>query len=284
MYSDRIHMTKEEQKSVMLNILCEFAAYCENHNLRYFLDAGTLLGAVRHKGYIPWDDDIDVNMPIEDYDKFINLTKEDNGYISEHLIVKYPEDTIYPFLKIEDDRTILVEFPEKYPMEVGIYIDVFPKVGIKDDGFESKIVCALSSLYGYMQWFNKFSIYAWKIKGNFIKKIIAAIGRTVINDPNIPVRRQKRLIDKYVKKNPLSKCKYVTTLTNGEFHKRADKHYFDDYLMMPFENIEFRVPIGYKEYLSCLYGDNYMQLPPIENRVAHDTVIFWKNDRSKISF
>lgn len=275
--SSRVTMTRDEQKEVMLNILFEFAQYCEKHNLRYFLDAGTLLGAVRHKGYIPWDDDVDVNMPMEDYDKFIALTRENDGHLNKHLVVKYPEDTIYPFLKIEDDRTILVEFPDKNPMEVGVYMDVFPKVGIKDDGVATKMVCTLSALCGYIQWFNKFSIYAWKTKGNRVQKIIAALGRVLIKDSNIPVRWQNRLIHRNIDKNPLAKCKYVTTLTNGEFVKRADKHCFDDYLMMTFENKKFRVPVGYKEYLPCLYGAMYMQLPPVEKRRVHNTIIFWKS-------
>ena len=76
--------------------------------------------------------------------------------------------------------------------------------------------------------------------------------------------------------HPLKKCKYVTTLTNGEFNKRCDKTCFEQYIMMDFENQKFRAPQKYKEYLSCLYSETYMELPPIEKRVSHDTTIFWK--------
>ena len=75
--NNRRPMTLDEQKKVMLNILVEFAKFCDEHNLRYYLDAGTLIGAVRHKGFIPWDDDIDVNMPQKDYDKFIEEYDEE---------------------------------------------------------------------------------------------------------------------------------------------------------------------------------------------------------------
>ena len=74
---NRKPMTLDEQKKVMLNILVEFAKFCDEHNLMYYLDAGTLIGAVRHKGFIPWDDDIDVNMPQKDYDKFIEEYDEE---------------------------------------------------------------------------------------------------------------------------------------------------------------------------------------------------------------
>lgn len=277
MSNDRVSMTRDEQKKVMLNILLEFAEYCEKKELRYFLDAGTLLGAIRHKGYIPWDDDVDVNMPIEDYDKFIQLTKKNKGHISEHLRVEYPEETIYPFLKISDDRTILVEFPRKYPMEVGVYIDVFPKVGLSNNKFEAKCLCSICAFLGNLHWFGKFSIYAWKNSDNNIKKCIAAIGRKVIKNPNFFIGIQSELIHKNIKNHPLKKCKYVTTLTNGEFNKRCDKNCFEQYVMMDFENQKFKVPRKYNEYLSCLYSETYMELPPVEKRISHDTIIFWKS-------
>ena len=277
MSNERISMIGEEQKLVMLRILKNFANFCEKNNLSYFIDAGTLLGAVRHKGYIPWDDDIDVNMPIEDYDKFIQITKNNNGFLREHIRVQYSEETIYPFLKISDDRTILVEFPEKYPMEVEVYIDVFPKVGIVDDGIKTKILCSVCSFLGNLHWFSKFSIYAWKKDKSRIKRFIAALGRKMILNPNIFIKIQSKLIHKNVKKNPLKKCKYVTTLTNGEFNKRCDKTFFDQYIMLDFENQKFKAPKNYKGYLPCLYSDTYMKLPPIEKRITHNTIIFWKS-------
>lgn len=277
-------MTQQEQKEVMLNILNTFARFCEQNGLSYFLDAGTLLGAVRHKGYIPWDDDIDVNMPRKDYDQFIQIVKNKNGYIYNNLKVEFPEDTIYPFLKISDDRTILVEFPDKNPMEVGVYIDVFSKDGILNDSLRQRILCKISELYGLFLWFNKFSIYAWKNKGGPLKKCIALLGRILIKDPNLPLRLQNKLIQKNLKRHPLDQCEYVTTLTNGEFHKKAPKECFDDYEMMEFEGKKFRVPIGYDIYLRCLYPGDYMQLPPENKRIKHDTIIYWKSKEDKQMF
>lgn len=274
-------MTGEEQKLVMLNILFRFADFCERNGLAYFLDAGTLLGAVRHKGYIPWDDDIDVNMPYEDYVKFIAMTKEKKGYMEDHLLVEYPTDTIYPFLKISDVRTILVEFPNKYPMEVGVYIDIFPKVGIANDSTSTKLVCKTSYFLHLCQWFNKFSIYAWKNNGNWGKKIIAAVGRKLIVKPNIPVKLQERFISQYARRHPLNQCKYVTTLTNGEYVNRCPKEVFADYIYLDFENKKFRAPKDYNTYLPCLYGASFMQLPPKEKRRVHNTIVYFKNREGK---
>jgi len=140
----RTPMSLEEHKKVMLDLLIEFANFCDNNNLMYYLDAGTLIGAVRHKGYIPWDDDIDLNMPQKDYDRFVEIVRSNNNHISDNIVVEFPDTTIYPYLKVSDNRTILVEFPDKNPMEVGIYMDIFPKYGIKDKSFKSKVVCKIS--------------------------------------------------------------------------------------------------------------------------------------------
>lgn len=284
MSKEKIAMDGTEHKKVMLNILASFADFCEEKGYSYFLDAGTLIGAVRHKGYIPWDDDIDVNMPRMDYDKFIQFAKSNEGYLTEHLQVEFPDDTIYPFLKIADDRTILIEFPEKYPMEVGVYIDVFAKDGILDDSKKSKAVCKLSEFLRLLQWFNKFSIYAWKRDKSRLRRCVAAIGRVCIKFPNSPIHLQDKLIQWNQKKHPLEKCKYVTTLTNGEFHKIAPKEYFSDYIMMDFEGEKFRCPVGYDAYLRCLYPGDYMQLPPENKREHHNTIVYWKSEQDKEDF
>ena len=231
---DRKRMTLEEHKKVMLNILVEFAKFCDEHKLMYYLDAGTLIGSVRHKGFIPWDDDIDVNMPQKDYDQFVALTRQTQGRMTERLLVEYPEDTIYPFLKISDDRTVLVEFPDKNPMEVGVYIDVFPKYGIEDKKISTKAFCGLCHLLSLIFWFNTYSVYAWSRPGNhFTKKIVAWLGRKMIKHPSWPIRLQNWLMHKYALRHPLETCKYVTTLTNGEYHKLAPKECFDGYQSNP---------------------------------------------------
>lgn len=273
----RQSMTLEEHKKVMLNILIEFAKFCDEHNLMYYLDAGTLIGAVRHKGFIPWDDDIDVNMPQKDYDRFVELTRQTNGYMGEHLQVEYPEDTIYPFLKVSDDRTVLIEFPDQNPMEVGVYIDVFPKYGIEDKKLSTKLLCGFCHYMDLVHWFNTFSIYAWARPGNnIVKKMIAWLGRKTIKHPAWPVKLQSRIMHRYARKHPLEKCKYVTTLTNGEYHKLAPKECFDGFQWLEFEGIQFKGPKDYDTYLHCLYKGDYMQLPPEDKRVHHNVEVYWK--------
>ena len=276
---NRKPMTLDEQKKVMLNILVEFAKFCDEHNLMYYLDAGTLIGAVRHKGFIPWDDDIDVNMPQKDYDKFIELTRNSKGYLTEHIQVEYSENTIYSFMKISDDRTILVEFPAQNPMEVGVYIDVFPKYGIVDKSCTSKIICKVSEILGCMHWCCHYSVYAWTRKESVYsvsKRLAGKFLSPFFKDANWPVRLQDAIMHRYAKRHPLEKCKYVTTLTNGEFHKLAPKECFDGFQWLEFEGIKFKGPKDYDTYLHCLYKGDYMQLPPEDKRVHHTTEVYWK--------
>lgn len=272
-------MTLDEQKQVMLSILVEFAKFCDEHNLMYFLDAGTLIGAVRHKGFIPWDDDIDVNMPQKDYDKFIELTRSSKGYLTDHLQVKYTEDTVYPFLKISDDRTILIEFPEQNPMEVGVYIDVFPKYGVADKSWKSKMICTVSEVLGNLHWFCHYSVYAWTRKNSVYgkkKRIVGNLLSPFFKGVNWPIHLQDAIMHRYAKCHPLGECQYVTTLTNGEFHKLAQKECFDGFQWLEFEGHKFKGPKDYDTYLHCLYKGDYMQLPPEEQRVHHITKVYWK--------
>lgn len=270
-------MTLDEQKKVMLDILKTFVDFCDSNNLMYYLDAGTLIGAVRHKGYIPWDDDIDVNMPQKDYDKFVEMTRKADGFIAPHIRVEYPEETIYGFLKISDDRTLLVEFPTKNPMEVGVYIDVFPKYGIKDKGRKSKLICGICGTLANLHWFCRYSLIGWK-KPYYskAKHVVAYLLSPVLANSTVFARLQNKVMHRYLKSHPLEKCRYVTTLTNGEFHKLAPKECFDGYQMLEFEGCQFKGPKDYDTYLHCLYKGDYMQLPPEDKRVHHITEVYWK--------
>lgn len=274
-------MTDIEQKIVMLSILTEFVKFCENNNISYFLDAGTLIGAVRHKGFIPWDDDIDVNMPRKDYDQFCKLMKDKNYMLNSNIHVEMPFMTLYPFLKISDKRTVLIEFPDRFPMQCEVYIDVFPKDAIRRKNIYSRLLCKTNELLRLFQWFNKFSIYAWKKENNLVLRIIAWLGRKIIINPNIPVKIQSKLIKWHNIRNKEKNCKYVTTLVNGEYNKLAPVECFSDFIMMEFESNQFRVPIDYDTYLKCLYKDDYMELPPIEKREKHNTLIYWKSEKAR---
>jgi lipopolysaccharide cholinephosphotransferase len=138
-------LTDKEVKTLLSKDLKSFADFCDLNGLRYFLGGGTLLGAIRHQGFIPWDDDVDVLMPRPDYDAFLKLTALNP--IRENLIVQAPDrndDYLWPFAKIINTDTVLIElqYMKKYRdlqrQWGGLYIDVFPIDGVPDSKKEQK--------------------------------------------------------------------------------------------------------------------------------------------------
>lgn len=269
-------LTLREHQAVMLDILSDFSDFCDKHNLKYYLDAGTLLGAIRHHGFIPWDNDADVCMMREDYDRLIAILQGNNGYLNDHIILEKPEDTKYCFCKLGDTRTEMIEFPDTYPEKCFVYIDVFPKDYIKDDSLRTKSICRITCFFGLLHWFNKRSIIYWRQHKKGLYKLIANMMNTLVRDKNFAYKIQRTIIDCYRKKNNISNCKYVTTLVNGEYHRRCDKNCFSERVLCEFEGRQFYIPKGYDKWLRVLYGDNYMQLPPIEKREVHNVTVEWR--------
>ena len=137
LFEDMRIITSEELRKIQLDLLQKTADFCESNGLRYFLCGGTLIGAVRHKGYIPWDDDIDIAMPRSDYEKFISIFNRPQNYYQVMSFETNP-DYAYAFAKVYDNRTILKEL--HYKGTIGAYIDVFPADAVKDAAQIRKIM------------------------------------------------------------------------------------------------------------------------------------------------
>lgn len=259
----------EESKKIELDILSYFARFCEEHNLRYFLAYGTLIGAVRHKGFIPWDDDVDLQMPREDYERLIEIfnDKKEIDYLS--LIA--PEDKIsrHSIVKIIDTRTVKIEKSVDYKNGyLGIDIDVFPLDGQPSDAADySKWYDKLNKIY------NLYTINILDTAGSFKRKVYVNAVRVLFNKNRL-IKKADKLHAKY----PYKDSQYVGTVACAfnSPKNRAEKKHFDDFVMLEFEGQSFRAPIGYKEILTATYGD-YMKLPPEEQRVTHHSnYSYWK--------
>ncbi len=265
-----------EHQTIMKEMLDVFVAFCETNQLNYFLDAGTLLGAVRHKGFIPWDNDMDVGMPRKDYDRLISLLAQQDYKINDYIVLEKPEDTIYEFIKIGDIRTSLIEFPEKNPTDCYIYLDVFPKDGIAKLNLGNRILCKIMEKCRLIHWFNKYSIPCWKRRKKGLKKFIAIVADRLTKNKNWGYNLAMKIIRTHNQRHPYEKCNYVTTLINGEFNKCAPRGCFDDFVLLEFEGKKYKAPKGYQEYLRILYSDSYMQLPPPEKRKVHKVLVSWR--------
>lgn len=252
----------KEQKQILLNILVKIDKFCEENNLRYSLGGGTLLGAVRHKGFIPWDDDVDIMMPRPDYDKFVHNF---NGYDKDLTCIAYEIDRqyLYPFGKVYQNKTILEE-----PLtsnKHGIFIDIFPL-----DGFPSNIPERKRYLKSLYFWRMLLYIKTLKYNGTFerfIKKTIASF---------IPAPFLQKIIQKKMTKYPFSTSQYRGAVSGIYAEKECYEHsVFEEYTEIQFEGYHFKAIKNYDSYLRQHYGD-YMQLPPAEQQISqHTNAAYW---------
>ena len=258
-------LTLDEIKKNQLEILLAYDKFCKENNLTYFLCGGTLLGAVRHKGFIPWDDDIDVFMPRPDYEKFLELTSFNPIKENIYTCSPYPclKKIDYPFIKLLDMTTKVSETgrPKQF---MAIWIDVFPVDGISDDiNSVKKLVNKLAKL---RRWFCSCSqdFSAAKNFLNLLKRLIPTLILRIYG-----VNKLCRKLDSLCKTNPYKNAKNIAGLVWGYGMKECmSKDELKSSVDVQFEGHTFPAPVGWDTYLRNLYGD-YMQLPPEDKRVCH---------------
>ena len=251
-----------------LSLLKDFAKYCDEHNLCYVLAGGTLLGAIRHKGFIPWDDDIDVMMPRTDYVKFLYLQQNDRNF---SLRTISDNSSCIPFIKILDKGSVVDSKYVDIPNANALWIDVFPIDGLPEKTLSLKL------RFKYIHFLRKCLVItmAKPAKGT---SVLRAIVKTVLYYPLkcVGSYRFARWIDLYSQKINIDKTKYIGGLVWGYGpQERMPKKEWLDRVKVEFEGCEFWAPGCWDLYLSNLYG-NYMQLPPEEKRITHNMVAYVK--------
>ncbi len=259
---------------IQLNILKEFRRICKENNLNYWLDSGTLLGAVRHGGFIPWDDDLDVGMLRKDYEKFIELARSE---LSEEFLLQdwyITPNYYFPFAKIRRVGTLWKELQTSDKDGNGIYIDIFPYDIYPDKKIDQiqqhYIVDILKRAIAV-----KFGDRPWKSLGGI------NWGRILRYLPVFAVSlfvgsKSKNIFDKIQKRYNSSK-KYSCYFPSGtaQYGKYViPREYLDNLELIQFEDSFFTSPRNAKEYLTIVYGD-YMRLPPENERnIGHSIVDF----------
>lgn len=266
-------ITIEELKVLQLDILTAVHEFCVKNKISYSLTAGTLLGAIRHHGYIPWDDDIDIMMPRPDYNRFINTF---NGSF-DNLYVICPElnwNFYAPYANVCDKRTVVNEgINGHHGIKMGVKIDVFPVDGLPVDEQEfiikqNRIKDINRILYAKRCYLHKIPLKKWK-------SIIILLRQRFCNITKSYADLQKELME-IATNTPIEETSYVNAWVFSSITKRLDKKIFDNYIDVDFEGKNFKAVSEFDKYLNSLYGD-YMQLPPEEKRVPHHGfTAYWK--------
>ena len=257
---------------ISLKILEYVDKICRENNLKYSLVGGTLIGAIRHKGFIPWDDDVDIMMPRPDYEKFLEIMDktESKKYKALYFSDKYPNYT-YPFIKVVDLDTELYEKDFLRNEHMGVFIDIFPADGYDEKKSRKTIkkvhnlraMCALSISKGNLKKPNQFLKNTLKFFLSFIAKPLG-------------YKFWLKKIDKQVKK-----CKYedydLSASYSGSYMYKEifKKSLYDEMIEVPFENKKFYAFKNYDEYLRNIYGD-YMTPPPENKRNPHHGLKIYK--------
>ncbi len=262
----------EELKKIQLDILKHVDRFCKEHQIKYFMCGGSLIGAIRHKGFIPWDDDIDIMMLRDDYELFVSEYLVNDESIYKMHSSRNVDGWFLPFVKVENANTVLKEHIEKkYTM--GVNIDVFPIDNVPDD--------RNLQIDMYKRWKKWFNIHGLKLmstmKGRtFIKNAILVFFHFVLTFVSYKYLVKKIETNAMRFSNHETNCCGIAVWGYGEKEINL-KSNFKDVIMMPFEGISVPVPVGYDNYLTSVYGD-YMKLPSIEKRVSHhDFEAWWKD-------
>lgn len=262
-------ITQEELKIIQMDILSAIDEFCNNNGIKYSMACGTLLGAVRHKGYIPWDDDIDIYLYREDYLRLIAEFPE--TYNEKYEIVSLERSKIWdrPYAKGFDNTTILIE--NAYCSEqIGVNIDIYPIDDVPDNEYEW--------LYYDRQrrkWQHYFNLTSVKSGKNPIKTLVLKV---IHFSTYVYSRRDiAKHLDKIAKQNNGKGYQRCFETVQGVIQKHPfRKSLFDDIIEYPFEDRMFSAFRNADEYLTNGYG-NYMELPPIEKRITHHAFkAYWK--------
>ena len=271
-------MTLKEQQNFFLDIMKDVHKFCVENNIKYSLYGGSMIGAIRHKGYIPWDDDVDIIMPRADYNRFCAIYKSDKFEVID---TTTDESCLLAFARVCDLKQTYVKTSIPWcSRKTGCWIDVFPADGFpanKDE--QEKLYQQCYDIRAYVTYLRHVRSY---FKGG-IKSRLRQLLQKIIRLNGYGARRYVSKLIKVAQTYDYDTSPMWASLTCMKGSRKWQmKHHpkdtFDHCILMPFEDTELYVMNGFDSVLTQRYGD-YMKLPPVaEQQPLHKfATCFWKN-------
>ena len=259
-------LSTDEIKKIALDILIDVDRFCIENNITYFLACGTLLGAIKYKGFIPWDDDIDIMMPRPDYERFIE------SYKSDKYKVLSPSEGMYFYGKVYDTNTEVIENGNDYKKysPIGIDIDVFPLDGIVND---EKIIKRKVKKSAFLETLLRLSNQPIFYRKNKLKAINRIIPRIIGSKNIVKLIENNAKEYKYVDSDYVIRYKDTPNGNSCAIEKDVFK-----IIRKEFEGYMFNVPEGYNIWLSKFYRKDYLTyVPDVNQRRTHNRLTYFKS-------
>lgn len=261
----KLQMEELQMANIIVNI-------CQKYNLEYYIMGGTLLGAIRHQGFIPWDDDLDIGMKRSDYEKFMKIAEYELS--APYSIHHYKNDSsyIYPYIRIQNDSISLRRDNTKNKTVQNLWVDIFPLDGVPQGKVQrfawEKTLYILRGLRN-VSCFDELVNINKEYSG--LKKLVVELAQRYNIQKFFNTNRILAKIDNYLKSWSLEDNSYIGNPMGGHWFKEVyPKEYYLKTVPVIFEGIELSAPIEYKKVLEKMYGD-YMLLPKEEDRNWHGT-------------
>lgn len=267
----------KEVQTTALGVLKFIHCICEKENIRYFMAYGTLIGAVRHKGFIPWDDDLDIMMPRPDFNRFVEFCK--NNDTSPFKLMNLDTTPGYPYFntRICDTRTVIDTYHER-SVGMGVFVDVCALDGLGEGYEESLELMKKSKRLCSLMFLATRSKFHYGLTKGYVKNLLKLPAYIVAHTlgKSFWIKKMQKLLKNCNYQN----SNFVGCLVWSSYTPVKEvfpKQWVEEIILGPFEDGNFCIPKHYDELLRRIYGD-YMQLPPEKDRIYHHLFTAYKKD------